>query len=85
MRGRWVGTGFLAVGLVFVLFVGLSLAQGRMPGDDAPAIAIGSADTARAPLGTGFTYQGRLEGKGGPVSSTCEMAFALYDRAAGGG
>ena len=63
MRGRWVGTGFLAVGLVFVLFVGLSLAQGRMPGDDAPAIAIGSAGTARAPLGTGFTYQGRLEGR----------------------
>jgi hypothetical protein len=37
-----------------------------------------------APLSTGFTYQGRLDKDGSPVNDDCDMAFRLYDQAAGG-
>ena len=39
---------------------------------------------AQGALGTGFTYQGRLESGGEPVSGPCDMAFRLYDAESGG-
>ncbi|MBS0196220.1 MAG: tail fiber domain-containing protein [Planctomycetes bacterium] len=43
--------------------------------------------TARAqtPLGTGFTYQGRLDETGVPVNGEFPMVFTLWDSATGGG
>ncbi|MDY7080245.1 MAG: hypothetical protein SXV54_25465 [Chloroflexota bacterium] len=38
----------------------------------------------QAALGTGFTYQGRLDSDGEPVAGNCEMAFRLYDDGAAG-
>ena len=58
---------------VLVLAVGLSLAQG--PDEEVNGQAV---------LGTGFTYQGRLQQAGSPISGTCKMAFRLYDDAASG-
>lgn len=37
-----------------------------------------------APLGTAFTYQGRLIESGAPVTATCDFEFKLYDAPAGG-
>ncbi len=37
-----------------------------------------------APLGTAFTYQGRLEQNGSPVNGTVNMAFSLWDDPAAG-
>jgi hypothetical protein len=36
---------------------------------------------AQAVVGTGFTYQGRLEKSGSGVNDTCDFNFALYDDA----
>jgi len=43
------------------------------------ATAVAQAD----PLGTAFTYQGHLENGSGPVTDTCDFAFALYEDASG--
>ena len=42
--------------------------------------------TAQAPVSgaTTFTYQGRLTLDGQPISGACDLAFRLYDQAAGG-
>ena len=37
--------------------------------------------TLAASLGTAFTYQGRLERAGGPVTADCDMQFELYNAA----
>jgi len=42
------------------------------------------SQNAAAAVGTGFTYQGRLENNGSPVNGTCDLQFALYDAASGG-
>ena len=34
-----------------------------------------------APVGTSFTYQGKLEDEGVPVDGSCDMEFRLYDAA----
>lgn len=36
-----------------------------------------------APLGAGFTYQGRLEDAGGPVTAACDFQFGLWDAVTG--
>jgi hypothetical protein len=38
-----------------------------------------------APMGSGFTYQGRLHDASGPVSDTCDLTFSLYDDPGPGG
>ena len=35
-------------------------------------------ELSAAPLGTAFTYQGRLEFNGAPVNDTCEFQFSLW-------
>ena len=37
-----------------------------------------------APVGTAFTYQGKLSDGGNPANGTYDLTFALYDAAAGG-
>ncbi len=40
--------------------------------------------TAQTPLGTAFTYQGRLNDAGSPASGTYDLRFVLYDSLVGG-
>lgn len=49
----------------------------------APSMARG-LNMASAPAGTAFTYQGRLDKSGSPVTDTCNFQFSLYDAASGG-
>ncbi len=39
---------------------------------------------AQTPLGTGFTYQGRLENAGSPANGLHDLRFRLYDALSGG-
>jgi len=43
-----------------------------------------SAIPLNAPLGTGFTYQGRLTDGGAPANGTYDLEFKLYDALSGG-
>jgi hypothetical protein len=63
--GKWV---VAALGLLFV--VGAASAQPRTPANRAGA---------QSPLGTGFTFQGRLSDGAGPVDGLCTFTFELYD------
>jgi len=71
---KWISLAVVLAGLV--LSVGLAV-QASPPGQQGDVRAQGS-------LGTGFTYQGRLESGGGPVDGSCDMDFRLYDAGSGG-
>jgi hypothetical protein len=76
MRDRRIS--FLLVGLSLFLLVGASsfvLAQSGSTQHE---------QATQAPLGTAFTYQGRLTDGTTPVSDTCDFTFTLYDAASGG-
>ena len=45
----------------------------------------GDGSAQAAALGTGFTYQGKLEGGSGPVTADCDIDFRLYDEGGSGG
>jgi hypothetical protein len=47
-------------------------------------LALVSAAGAQTPLGTSFTYQGRLTDGGGPATGSYDFQIILYDAAAGG-
>lgn len=47
-------------------------------------LIIGSVLSAQTPMGTAFTYQGRLAGGGSPASGTDDLLFRLYDGSAAG-
>jgi hypothetical protein len=64
--------------LITLLVSGIALAQEGEP--ESPA---GPQEVAET-LGTGFTYQGKLEQGGSPVDGGCPMAFRLYDDASTG-
>ncbi len=49
----------------------------------APGMAQEIAPQA-APLGTAFTYQGRLQKDGAPVNGNCDLVFKLWDAPTGG-
>ena len=63
MKGKRLLGSVLAAALVLALLAGLALAQGP----------------AGSPVGTGFTYQGRLKSGGSPYSGTCDLKFGLWD------
>ena len=69
MKRKWVLLAVLILALTLPLSQGLNLAQ-----DSA----------SQSPLGTAFTYQGRLEDSGGTVNGTCDFRFKLYDAASSG-
>jgi hypothetical protein len=51
----------------------------------APATGSGALPAPlAAPIGTAFTYQGRLELAGSPVSGPCDLQFQLFDALTGG-
>ena len=64
----------LALAVVLALTAGLGLAAGAgLPAPDA------------GPLGTDFTYQGRLtDTSGGPIGGPCDFSFSLWDALTGG-
>ncbi len=43
------------------------------------------SDIGAAPVGTAFTYQGRLKSAGQPAIGNYDLRFSLYDAASGGG
>src|ERR1051325_8017723 len=48
-------------------------------------LALAGGVTQAAPLGTAFTYQGRLDQNSQPANGNYTMRFALYDAPAPGG
>ncbi len=48
------------------------------------AVSLAQARVLQAPLGTSFTYQGRLTDGGAPANGTYDFTFALYDDPTGG-
>src|SRR5262245_16604195 len=47
-------------------------------------LAMASSAGAQTPLGTAFTYQGRLTDGGGPATGSYDLQLILFDAAAGG-
>lgn len=48
------------------------------------SLAVATASSSAAPVGTAFTYSGRLTDSGLPATGLLPMVFALYDVASGG-
>ena len=71
---------YLAGALALIAALGGGIALAQNDGPDEPIGPHGVADA----LGTRFTYQGKLEKDGSPVSGDCPMIFRLYDAASGG-
>ena len=67
MKRRRILTSALALGLLLALTVGLTQAQGPGPQGDASVQA--------APVGTAFTYQGRLTDGGSPANGTFHFSL----------
>lgn len=66
----------LAAGLTIASIVGLVAA---------PSVQSAAHESSlQATLGTSFTYQGRLDRYGRPATTTCDMAFHVYDHATAG-
>ena len=42
-------------------------------------LMLGCASAWADPIGTAFTYQGRLDSAGEPVSDGCDFVFTLWD------
>jgi hypothetical protein len=75
MRGKWLVVTVLLLGVMLGAVVGLSMAQGmEAEGGAAP----------QALVGTGFTYQGRLNKGGNPHNGSCDFQFSLHDSVADG-
>ena len=78
-RAAYLVTALVIVGVLGL--ISLWLTEGVWAGADAPQ---GSA-AAQTPVGTAFTYQGRLLYDGTPIDGeTCQMYFGLWDAASGG-
>lgn len=71
-------TSMLALVLVMALLAASGPAVGAQGPD--PQAAAGLV----APLGTAFTYQGRLTDGGSPADGAYDLSFALYDASSGG-
>jgi len=70
---------------IFILFVVLGLTS-SLAGEQLRAQEPNPQGdtTVQAILGTAFTYQGRLNKDGSPVSGTCDFQFSLWDALSGG-
>ncbi len=45
---------------------------------------LGLSSVGAAPLGTAFTYQGRLHQSGQPAAGSYDLRFSLFDAESGG-
>lgn len=61
----------------FLIILALLVGSGAATAQEQP-------DTPSAPLGTAFTYQGRLTDNGSPATGAYDLRFILYDAGAGG-
>ncbi|MFL7792378.1 MAG: hypothetical protein AB8I69_09580, partial [Anaerolineae bacterium] len=79
-KTRWIVMGVIlgALGLL----AATTVLAGPVPDMLAPRAGL---NALAAPLGTAFTYQGKLENGSGAVTANCEMAFRLYDEGGSGG
>src|SRR5512143_3289345 len=48
------------------------------------SLSLSSVAATAAPLGTAFTYQGRLASGANPANGSYDLTFTLYDMASGG-
>ena len=70
----------IATALVAALILAAGAARAQAP-PRGGRIAQAPAGT---PLGTAFTYQGRLDQAGSPITAACDFRFDLYNAATGG-
>jgi predicted regulator of Ras-like GTPase activity (Roadblock/LC7/MglB family) len=81
-KTRWIALGIVLAVLASLAVVTVrasSLAQEPQPPD-----IVGALGGPGTPLGTGFTYQGKLDEDGVPRTGTCDFQFSLWDAAEGG-
>jgi len=78
IRRKWK-SGAVVIGVAVSLAVAVATAAALSGESEIPA-----AVHSQAALGTGFTYQGRLDRSGEPVNDDCSMEFRLYDAASDG-
>jgi hypothetical protein len=78
MKNRRVLIGVLSLGLFLALLVVFTTASVT------PAVTQGASMAPQEPLGTAFTYQGRLIDGDGPASGDYDLRFMLYDAEIGG-
>ncbi len=83
MKSKWTTIGILSAGLLLVLAVGLSQAQGPEPPEG--GVQPQGEVSIQALMGTAFTYQGQLKKDGSPVNGNCDFQFSLWNAANGGG
>lgn len=76
MRGKWPLVSVLLLGLMLGATAGLSMAQRRESEGGAGPQAL---------IGTGFTYQGKLNRGGSPYTGQCDFKFSLHTAASNGG
>jgi hypothetical protein len=76
MKGRPILMIVLTLELMLALMVGLASGQGPEPAGELGV---------QAPVGTSFTYQGRLTDGGTPANGAYDFEFKLYDAVSGGG
>lgn len=96
-RNQWMG--ILAGGALCVALLGSATAQSAEPGSGSAASGMaaraegeagGGTESAAGPAApdviasAAFSYQGQLKLNGALVNGNCDMAFRLYDAAAGG-
>ena len=77
---------FMAGGLLTLGWTGNSFARDEMQADD-PGSAMqvgGTENEVLAPVGTAFSYQGRLEDNGSAANGPYDFEFMLYDASIGG-
>ncbi len=72
---------FVLIGLALVVGPALAQEPDQVNPDPVP---IGEVSSQAAPLGTAFTYQGRLTDGGGPAEGAYDFQFILYDALVGG-
>jgi len=70
MENRKILITVFSLTLLLATTVGITQAQGPGPG---------GGSLPRSPLGTAFTYQGRLMDGGNPADGLYDFRFALYD------
>ena len=76
----------LAGGLLTLGWTGSSFARNGLQNED-PGNAMqasGMENEVLAPVGNGFSYQGRLEDNGSPANGAYDFEFLLFDAATGG-